>query len=150
MDLLVIGNNSQEIKDTNYWDSINNASGQFYLSINAGCVRLLIPQNYSEDFDFISDILSSKQIVLSILKKELIQEGQLAVELMFDDYSDSPYCIHMGITQIDRLFTNEDNNKVTRFISYAKGLKVIQDTHCGIRHVNQIPCMAQWKGDAFP
>lgn len=148
-ELLTIGNNSQEITSTNYWELPYNTRGEFYISINAACVRLLIPEKFDADIDFIDALLSSKQIILSILKKYLIEENKLAIELMFDDHSQNPYCIHMGAHQIDRLFLNEDNNKITRFISYAKGLRVVNDTHCGIRHVNKIPCMSEWKGDKF-
>lgn len=147
MELLTIGNNSQEITSTNYWESMYNAEGFFYISINAGCVRLLVPERYSIDTQFFDDTLSAKQIVLSMLKKYLQEEKRHSVELMFDDHSENPYCIHVAPNQIDRLLLPEDNNKVMRFIAYAKGLRIIQDTRCGFRFVNKLPCLLPWKGD---
>ena len=146
MELLTIGNNSQEITSTNYFESEYNLRGYFYISINAGCVRLLIPDRASNDQVFISDITSAKEIVLSMLKKYLREEGKQSVELMFDDHSENPYCLHVATNQIDRLPLAEDDNSVMRFISYAKDLRVIHDTKCGFRYVNRIPCMAEWRG----
>ena len=136
MELLTIGNNSQEIMSTNYFESEYNQHGYFYISINAGCVRLLIPDSASANQMFIDDITSAKEIILSMLKGYLREEDKHTVELMFDDHSESP-----------RLPLAEGNNSVMRFISYARGLRVIQDTKCGFRYVNKIPCMAEWRGN---
>lgn len=138
---LIIHNNEKEIRETNYWETEYAAKRYFYLSINAGCVRLLIPENLSPMA--IKDMRSFKQIVLSFLKPYITTEGQ-TIELMFDDKSNSPFAIHMNNAQIDRFLSKIEPGTVAHFIAYTKGLVKIIDTKCGIRLVNEIPCLKPW------
>jgi hypothetical protein len=53
---------------SNYWDSDLAAAGLLFLSVNAGCFRLLVPQNQRS---VISDMrLGAKHIVVSMLPRE--------------------------------------------------------------------------------
>jgi hypothetical protein len=50
-DFIRIENNGPEIAATNYYDSPNAGAGYVYLSINAGALRLLVPDSQSQLVD---------------------------------------------------------------------------------------------------
>lgn len=94
--MITISNNGQEIIETNYWDTPNAAAGYFYLSFNAGACRVLVPDSQTAT---ISEMQTGK---LAVITRGKLQ-GRDAYEVMFDDGSDSPYCIHTTTEQSDRL-----------------------------------------------
>lgn len=136
-ELISIVNDGPIITETNYWESGYNAQGVLFLSTNAGAFRLLLPDGM---FD-VGEMLTAKQVVVSVgpgMGKSLL------FEVMFDDHSDSPYCIHFGTEQVDRIPGKEDNGKEFRFIVYERGLKSVMDTTCKFRFVSVVPCLKPW------
>jgi len=62
MSLITIGNAGQEIGSTDYWDSEYALAGKCFVSINAGCIRLLIPELM---FHIMPEIETGKKIIVS-------------------------------------------------------------------------------------
>ena len=60
--MIQIENNGPEISSTNYFDSEHAQKGYFFLSTNAGCVRLLVPDIRRSD---IAEFKTAKYVVLS-------------------------------------------------------------------------------------
>ena len=75
---LVIENNGSEILSSNFWDS---ETSNFFLSVNAGAARLLIPDSR---IDEIGKMVTGKQVILS-RGPCWPQADKDAIEIMFDD-----------------------------------------------------------------
>jgi len=96
-----IGNNGQEITDTNYWYTPHAQKGHFYLSWNAGAARLLVPRSQLSTID---EMKTGKLVIIS--RGEY--ENRDALELLFEDYTDTPYFITLVTDQTDRLLPASD------------------------------------------
>jgi len=86
-DLIKIGNDGPELVSTNYWKTKNAKAGYAFLSINAGCWRLLVPKGKGIPID---DMKTGK--VVLVTRGAWPDAGkQDALELLFEDSSDSPF-----------------------------------------------------------
>jgi hypothetical protein len=138
MDLLKIENNGPDIVSTNYWQSDYAANGYVYLTINSGAFRLLVPDQMDME-----DMLTAKEIIIS---RGPWPNGNKpdALELLFEDFSDSPFCLHIGAEQIDRMPTNEDAGKTFPFVIWTSSGKV-KEFVCRYRTVPKIPYLKPWQ-----
>jgi len=95
-DIITIENNGQIVNMTNYYDTAQAQRGEMYLTWNAGCARLLVPQSQREH---IKDMKCDHVVITK--KKEGIQ-------ILFDDLSDHPFVLVIAHEQNDRPITNGD------------------------------------------
>ena len=90
--MLTITNHGQLIEETNYWDSDLAAAGKLIASVNAGAIRLLLPAAHRPA---INDMRAAKYVICS--RGPRSEQGLAeAVELLFEDGSDNPYCLHLS------------------------------------------------------
>jgi hypothetical protein len=108
---LIVLNDGQLITETNYWQTSFNESGYFYLSINAGAIRLLVPENFDEVFEF----HTAEFVVVTF------DDSTKKVSILFDDKSDCPYQITLSYPQVDRIPPYNDSGRKLPFIVYVKG-----------------------------
>lgn len=137
MDLLKIENNGQEIISTDYFDSEYAKKGYFYLSINAGAFRLLIPPSWERDID---DMKTGKMAIVSFG----MEKGTERIEVMFDDSTECPYCISLGMEQIDRKPPKEESSRIMTLIAYSYDLNKEFEMKCGFRYVPTLPYYKPW------
>src|SRR4030042_411330 len=98
VDFLTVENDGQAIVSTNYWQSDYAKRGFFYLTINAGAFRLLVPPSREGE---LADMLTASEVIVS--RGPWPEHGKHdALELLFEDYSDSPYSLHITSDQVDR------------------------------------------------
>lgn len=142
--MIQIQNNDAEIVYTNYWDSQHAARGFFFLSINVGTFRLLVPDS------MISEIAEWKRAEEVIISRGPWPEKMKAdaIEILFEDYSDSPYAIHMLSDQVDRMPADTDRDRKGqpprwKFSAWTSNGKVL-DFPCRYRIVKKIPCLKAW------
>lgn len=109
--MLIIENNGQDIIRTNFWQTEQARQGAFYLSINAGAFRLLIPYKHNQ---IIAEFEAAKEVVIS-RGPWTAAEQRDAIEILFDDGTDDPYSIHLGAAQVDRWPSPEDAGRVLQF-----------------------------------
>lgn len=83
------------IESTNYFDTAHAASGLFYVSINAGSLRLLVPD---AQIPTLSEMRTGRECIVTRGR----MRGALVLELMFDDGSDAPFALHIDMRQCDR------------------------------------------------
>lgn len=102
--ILEIHNSGPLILSTNYWEHDMEREGLAYLSINDRALRLLLPRQLEE---VIPDMATGKLVIASRPRNP----GPYAIELLFEDGTDSPYCVHLGAGQIDRLPLPEDDGR---------------------------------------
>ena len=146
MDLIRIDNDGPDIVATDYWATPNAQQGYFYLSINAGAFRLLIPDVRAAE---IADWASAREVIVS--RGPWPQAVRTdALELLFEDGTDSPYAIHMGLEQIDRLPLPRDVDREgdpPRWIFSAwtpAGRALVLP--CRYRIVTHLPYLRAWAG----
>lgn len=100
-DNIIIGNEGQAIKQTNYWHTKHAAAGLVFLSWNAGAARLLVPESAS---NLLAEMKGAQYVIISRGK----YADRDALEILFEDGSDAPFCIHIMAEQSDRMLPEND------------------------------------------
>jgi hypothetical protein len=119
-----VANNGQDITETNYWDSELAQRGLFFLSGNAGALRLLVPDNR------ISSIGEMKTGRFVTIERSQVQHN--AVDAVFEDMTDRPFYVALDKrAQIDRagLLQPKDNVPFSVWTRAGKVLTFL----CGIK-----------------
>jgi hypothetical protein len=138
--MIKLSNKGKEILETNYWDSEYAQEGIYYLSWNAGAARLLVPDSKKSD---INEMKSAKYVIIS-RGTWLEHKKNDALELLFEDNSESPFCLFLSPEQTDRLLpdTDEGGNFVTTVWTRDGQKLELQGKY---RKVESIPCLQPWK-----
>lgn len=139
--MITIENKGQAIVATNYWQTEPGVRGLLYLSWNAGAGRLLVPDACKS---FLREMKGAKYVIVS-RGPWTQQGGRDALELLWEDGSNNPFCIHLVAEQTDRLLPATDQ---------GEGLAIAAWTRSGLkgrwpgkyREVDEIPCLKPWKG----
>lgn len=140
---LTINNKGQAIANTNYWDSDHAQAGNLFLSWNAGAARLLVPDNQKH---IIREMRSAKYVVIS-RGSWADQGGRDALELLFEDNSDSHFSIQLVSEQCDRLLP-ESNQGGGFFVTiWTRGGEKLR-LPGKYRTVEHIPCLQEWVSPA--
>lgn len=96
---LRIQNHGPLIVASSYWDSDLAAAGKIYCSVNAGAIRLLIPESQRQ---VIAELRKCAYVILS-RGPWPAQRRTEAVELLFEDDTDSPYALQLSPESFDLL-----------------------------------------------
>lgn len=140
--MITIQNKGQAIVDTNYWGSEMAASGLMFLSWNAGAARLLIPDTMKS---VIREMRTGKNVIIS---RGHLQngDGREVLELLFEDYSDSPFSVQLSVEQCDRLLPeSECGAKFNMSVWTSGGMKMMVPGR--YRVVKDIPCLQAWNSN---
>ncbi|WP_298624545.1 hypothetical protein [uncultured Legionella sp.] len=97
------------LQRTNYFDSAAAKEGEFYLTWNAGCARLLVPDNQKH---LLSEMRQSKFVSISLIPGGL--------EILFDDETDEPFMIQIAQEQTDRVISIDELGKTFQFSVYIR------------------------------
>ena len=93
--IITITNRGPDIAATDYWNSPAFLRGILHLPTNAVAFRLLIPRGME---DVLNEMATAKTV--AITRGSWVDPPHPeAVELLFDDGSDSPFVIHIGADQ---------------------------------------------------
>lgn len=137
--MLTIQNQGQAIAQTNYFDMEQARKGFFYLSWNAGAGRLLVPDVH---IGLIPNMAVAEYVIVS-RGPWRAQGYQDALELVFDDLSDSPFVIHLMTEQTDQLLPEQSQGG--GFVILLQTRQGTQATLPGrYREVPEIPCLEPW------
>lgn len=135
-----IVNDGQRIIETNYWDSEHAQAGLCFLSWNAGAARVLLPDLMLPAA--LKEMRTAKYVIVS-RGPWVDQGGRDALEVLFEDGSDDPYCLHLVAEQSDRMLP-EDNQGggfvVTVWTRRGEQLRLDGK----YRVVGKIPCLDPW------
>jgi hypothetical protein len=129
-------NAGKKLKSTNYWDSEHAKKGALFFSINAGCIRMLIPDNMHH---IISEIKTGKKIIIS-RGPWPDQNREDGFEILFDDYTEAPFTLHVGVEQWAMLPAK--SNK-WEFAAWTREGMVLEK-RCYYRTVDHIPYGKPW------
>ena len=137
---MLIQNQGQAIISTDYWDSEHAVKGFFFLSWNAAAARLLVPDCQESA---LREMRGAREVIISRGPCSF-QGGREALELMWEDDSDSPYCILVTAEQTDRL--TPDTDQEGGFIATAWTREGLQGRWPGrYRVVDSLPCLLAWR-----
>ena len=96
MNIIKILNDNKDIVATNYWESEEAELGLIGVSPNAGCFRLLLPKDWVEQ---IPSMLKDCDYAIVSRTNDIPNQGY-ALEVVFEDYSKSPYTILVSAAQM--------------------------------------------------
>jgi hypothetical protein len=141
MTVINMHNDGPRILATNYWSSELAAAGKVWCSVNAGAIRLLLPPARLAD---LGDMQAAREVILSRGPWGACPE---AVELLFDDGSDSPYALHLTPESFDLLPGEPAPDREWQLAVWIEegGQPHLAWSHlCRWRRVPQIPCLEPW------
>jgi len=136
---LTIENDDSEIVTSNFWDSDLAKQGYFFLSLNAGAARLLIPDNRVDE---VSEMKAGKLVILT---RGRWNRKKDALEIFFDDGSEEQYSMHLSKDQLDRLIPVSDNGRDLTFSAWKRGPVKLFERPAKFRIVKNLPCLEKWK-----
>ena len=139
MEFIKIGNKGQEINETNFWDHETARDGRFVFSTNAGCIRMLVPDN---QILLLAEFTTAKQIVVSRGPWPSMNKPD-GFEIMFDDYSDAPFAVHVGPESWVMLPKKNTAGDRWDFAIWTRAGRMYK-SKCFYRVVDRIPYMQPW------
>lgn len=137
---IVIENDGPKVTFSTFWEhEAARVHGLFFLSLNAGALRLLVPDKQTGE---IAEMTTAKRGVV-VTRGRL--QGRDAIEIMFDDGSDSPFAIHIQQEMSDRIWLPEDEGPTKRpFLVYANGPVLAAQMRCRLRTGRTLPDLRPW------
>lgn len=141
---IYLRNDGAQIVDTNYWTTSAAAAGFCYLSLQAGALRLLVPDAQR---DAIKEMKTAEFVIASFgFWPESDTEG---VELLFEDNSSQPFALHLPVKLMDRQVSASDMGRDVPFLLYSPhGLEF--EKRVKLRRVAKIPCLEPWGASPPP
>ena len=134
-----LSNNGPEISETNYWDSQCAKEGRHFLSWNAGVARVLVPDSRMND---LPDMAAAKEVIIS--EGPWRERGsQMGWELLFDDRSNSSFCLHLSQDQTDTLCAPIEHGAAFKIAIWSRKGRQLQ-FGARLRRVEAIPCLQRW------
>jgi hypothetical protein len=145
-DILRIENDGAEIKATNYFDTPGARAGKFFLSLNAGAFRLLVPIT---QYMALAEMRTARGAAVSRGNhdgtKGLTGDG---VEVLFDDGTDSPFALHLGMASLHSIPpASESGRRVVLSVWTAGqggGVTKALELPCTFRVADRLPDLRPW------
>lgn len=139
--ILSVENEGPRIQRTNYWDTALARAGALSVSTNHRCFRLLVPAKHANQV--LREVRGAHEVVLT--RGAMPSSGLPdALEILFDDHSQSPFSMHLMAQQCTSLPPPDESGRTDlRCIVYGPGLKVLADLPAKYR-VALLPCLAPW------
>jgi hypothetical protein len=142
--ILEVKNDGPLITHTNYFGSEHARRGKVFLSINAGTVRLLLPASLEGE---IADMRGASEVILS-RGPWPAQRRKDALEIMFEDFTDDPWCLHTTPEQWDRLPLDTDGLAGWRLAVWVAGPHLALDLPLRYRRVPSLPWLRPWDDES--
>ena len=135
--MLYVKNNGPLIEETNYWESPPAIEGKLWLTGNAGTFRLLLPSSWEDNLPEMTRNVS--HVVVS--RSEYLSTLGFALEILFEDGSESPYSIHLSAGQILPMPAKSDARRRFRFAIYVNqgGTRCVYQTDAYFQVVPRLP-----------
>jgi len=141
--LIHVSNHGPVITSTDYFDSELARAGKIFCSVNGGAIRVLLPP---AAYGVLNDMRAGKECVLSRGPWPAERKAD-AVEILWDDGSDSPFVLHLTPESFDLLPAEPEPGREWICDVYVQkdGSPHRAVTRpCHWRRVSKIPCMEPW------
>ena len=116
---IAIANDGQDIRTTNYWNTGFAMAGLCFVCTNAGAIRLLVPKAGE---CYIDEMRTGKKVTV-----ERGFQNPLAVDVVFEDGTDTPFRISMDRQQIDGPLCPQMRAPFTVWTEAGKQLQLLAD-----------------------
>jgi hypothetical protein len=143
--LIAVENKGADIIGTNYWETEHAMRGLCFVSINAGCFRLLVPEPQESS---IAEMATAKVAIVS--RGPWPKQGRKdAFEILFEDGTDSPFSLCMSAEQFMSFPFETDQDcpgqppRWTLTVWTQDGKKKLE-LPCRYRLVREIPCLEEF------
>lgn len=140
-------NHGPLIVASSYWGSDLEGAGKYWVSVNAGAIRVMVPRTARA---VIQEMRTGKTVIVSRGPWPANQLPE-AVEILFDDGGDDPYCLHLSPESFDLLPAEppKDQEWILSVWDLKKGKPhKAMERPCHWRRVAKIPFLQPWKGAA--
>lgn len=145
-DTLTITNDGPLILSTNYFQLPAAKAGKFYLSINAGVFRLLVP---AQHLGTLRDMRSAHTCIVSRGPWPAMRLND-ALEVLFDDGSDDPFSLHLSPESCDRLPLDTDTAQAWTLTAWTHRVgtsaTLALEKPCYYRRSRHLPDLRPWQG----
>lgn len=135
--MISIKNNGPEITETDYFTTDHARQGYCAVSLNAGTMRLLVPDSMR---DQIQEMATGKYVICT----RGYLDGKLAFEFLFEDFSDSPFCLHIDAKQFLSGLPNREWEKGGVFSVWTRGPKKHFQCELKYRLARELPHLEPW------
>ena len=137
-------NEGERLVESNYWGSESEKKGFYYMTANAGAIRLLVPSDQETD---IPDILTGKHAVIT--KGYSRPLGRIMHEIMFEDHTHHPFGLWISESQWERTISIEEAASRDRtLIVYKNGCVEVVRMPVFFREGYMLPYLKPWHRDA--
>ncbi len=140
---LRVRNHGPLITETDYWISPLAQRGLIWCSVSAGAIRVLLPPSA---YGCLEDMRAGRECVLSRGPWPAERQPE-AIEIMWDDGSDSPFALHLTPESFDLLpAAPEPGREWICSVWTAKDGRPHKalERVCHWRRVDRLPCMRPW------
>lgn len=120
--MLEITNDGPGIVSTNFWDLDLNKRGKYYFSLNAGAVRMLVPDL----------LLNTLKTEFSLANRVVFKRAGQAINVILDDGTRDPFTFQCDVKSVDRLPPATDDGKECTFTAWTRGPRKIFECPCKI------------------
>ena len=134
-DMITLENLGPDLVRSNYWQSAYARNGYYYLSVNAGCLRLLVPEQRESE---VAEMLSAHEVVVTVGPYRQA-DGRPMIEILFDDHTATPFALHLCREQTDRGFADA-GDLPRRFLIYTAGCRLVGELTWYYREA-ELPCL---------
>lgn len=130
------------LKSTNYWQTPLACQGGFLLSQNHKAFQLLVPAALVREFR--RELRGTREVIVS--RGPWPQAGVSdAIELLFEDGSQSPFSVALQLEQCTAVPPASDSGRSDlRCIVYGPGLIALGEFAAKFRVAKRLPCLAPW------
>lgn len=134
-----IVNNGPQIVETDYFDSVLAKEGMVFLSWNLDVARLLIPDS---QLAMVDEMKTAEYAILSS-GRWFERQGIDALELLFEDHTDSPFALQFASSQCDLEYYDAiDKREFPLAVMTRSGVQFVCYVIC--RRAKVIPCLSPW------
>ncbi len=137
--MLRIENHGPLLIASNFWEPPEGYEEKFFLSLNGGAFRLLVPRSQEPA---VSEMATAREVIVSRGPWPAVGRDD-GIELLFDDGSDTPYALHFSIETLDRLPLDTDVGREWIFSAWTaprrRGPHKSLERPCWYRRVARIP-----------
>lgn len=93
--MFIVYNKGKEIAFTDYWETELAQDGYFFVAVNAGCLRILVPQMLEKS---IEEMRTGKRVLI----EPSAMRPDIAIDFVFDNETNNPFWIAIEKEMIDR------------------------------------------------
>ena len=134
--MIKIKNKLEDIESTNFGESPLADLGMVGVSLNAGCLRLLIPQSVENQ---IPDMLKSCDYAIVSTIENPSSSG-LCMEVVFEDHSAAPFCLVVSEPLVLGFIPAPDQTRIERKLTlWTKGPKKVATLKAFSRSAPSLP-----------